>query len=132
MYAWYNKGVALSNLGRFADALAAYKQALVLDPKYANAWNGMGYVYRAMGKPLEGLRLVERAIELAPPPHEGSFWDSKGDMLLDLERLQEALEAYEHALTLAVSWRNKANVLRRLGHTADADAAEQHAKELGG
>ncbi|HEY7123757.1 MAG TPA: hypothetical protein VH540_07365 [Ktedonobacterales bacterium] len=50
-YGWNGKGGALKELGRSADSVAAYEEALAaceraleLDPKMAEAWNGKGNV----------------------------------------------------------------------------------------
>ena len=36
--AWYNKGVALGDLGKYDEAIEAYDEAIRLDPNYATAW----------------------------------------------------------------------------------------------
>lgn len=38
---WNSKGNALRDLKRPQEALAAYEQALALDPKYVVAWDNM-------------------------------------------------------------------------------------------
>lgn len=37
--AWYAKGYALDDLGRFEEAIASYDQALKFKPDYHQAWN---------------------------------------------------------------------------------------------
>ena len=36
------KGIALNDLKRYDEALAAYDRALALDPNYAEVWNNKG------------------------------------------------------------------------------------------
>ena len=36
--AWYNKGVALYNLGRYEEAIKAYDEAIKLNPQDTDAW----------------------------------------------------------------------------------------------
>src|SRR5438270_13615849 len=43
---WLNEGIALYNLKRYQEALAAYEQAIRLDPNYALAYNNKGEVLR--------------------------------------------------------------------------------------
>ncbi len=63
-------------------------------------------------------------------------WSNKGAALDDLKRYEEALVAYDRALALDPKYRRtpgttRAIVLRRLGRTAEAEAAAKRAKELG-
>ena len=37
--AWYLKGIALDELGRYEEALQAYDKALELYPEYVDAWD---------------------------------------------------------------------------------------------
>ena len=40
--AWYNRGVALFNLGRYEEAIASYDHALKIKPDKHQAWNNWG------------------------------------------------------------------------------------------
>ena len=42
--AWYNKGVALDNLGKYKEAIQSYDKALEIDRKYVAAWYNKGNV----------------------------------------------------------------------------------------
>ena len=48
--AWYNKGVALSNLGRNKEALECYDKIIELDEKYADAWINKGTALSDLGR----------------------------------------------------------------------------------
>jgi tetratricopeptide (TPR) repeat protein len=48
--AWNNKGIALSRLKRFEDAIACYDKAIELDPNHANAWYNKAKAFRDMGQ----------------------------------------------------------------------------------
>lgn len=37
---WYEKGLALYQQGKYADAIEAYDRAITLDPAVAAFWNG--------------------------------------------------------------------------------------------
>ncbi len=58
--------VLLGNLKRHEEALAAYEQAIRLDPENAYAYGGKGIVLRALKRHEEALAAQERAIRLNP------------------------------------------------------------------
>jgi serine/threonine protein kinase len=60
------RGTELFIAGSFADAVAAYKQALASDRNYAPAHRGLGYVYQRMGFNDEAIAALRRYLALAP------------------------------------------------------------------
>ena len=43
--AWYSLGVAYGKLGRYNDAIEAFRQALRINPEDAAAWYNLGVTY---------------------------------------------------------------------------------------
>jgi tetratricopeptide (TPR) repeat protein len=128
---WNNKGNALNELQRYAEALVALDRALALNPNLAQAWNNKGNALDELGRDEEALAAYDRALAL--DPKNAGTWYNKGNALYDLKRYAEALVAYERGFD-PNDWRDwsaRANVLRALGRTAEAEAAEKRAKELG-
>ena len=64
--AWNSKGVALSGLGRFEEALESFNMALELDPKNAKAWINKAFALEELGRPKEALAAINIALELNP------------------------------------------------------------------
>ena len=58
---WCGRGVALAQLGRQAEAEAAYQQALRLDVGYAEAWYNLGNLLVAGGRRTEAVEAYRRA-----------------------------------------------------------------------
>ena len=56
--AWYNKGLALDNLGNRQEAIEYYDKAIGIDPKYVMAWNKIGRVLGNLGKNQEAYRIL--------------------------------------------------------------------------
>jgi tetratricopeptide (TPR) repeat protein len=71
---------------------------------------------------------------LALDPNDALAWTTKGEILNDLRRYEEALPYLEGALAMDAqvldAW--KAVALRALGREAEAQEAERRAKEVGG
>ncbi len=61
---WYHKGVTLHKHKRYEEALAAYEQAIGLDPNYAVAYNNKGLLLQYLGKAKEAQQAKERAKQL--------------------------------------------------------------------
>ncbi len=132
--AWSNKGNALCSLTRYDEALVAYDRALRHDPYYAIAWNNKGAALSLLKRYDEALRAVNQALTL--DRNFAYAWDTKGEVLHGLQRDEEALRCFDRAITIdpgdGYYWKQKAMSLRALGSTAEAEAAERRAKELGG
>jgi tetratricopeptide (TPR) repeat protein len=57
-----NKGVALSRLGKYTEAIEVYDRALQLDPEYVSAWNNKGVVLSRLGKYAEAIEAFDSAL----------------------------------------------------------------------
>jgi len=94
--AWFVQGRALGELGRFADAIAAYQQNLRLAPGDVWARNNLGNAYRDSGRPREAMQAYRAAVEIDPDYIQAwhnlglTFYLSKGQagVTLALQKLQ--------------------------------------------
>ncbi|HIQ39504.1 MAG TPA: tetratricopeptide repeat protein [Methanothermococcus okinawensis] len=48
--AWNNKGIALSRLGRYEEAIECYDRALEIDPKNSLTWYNKGVALQRLGR----------------------------------------------------------------------------------
>lgn len=62
----WHRGRALQALERPADAEAAYRRALALQPNFADAWGHLGGLLKDGGRPDEAAECLRRACELDP------------------------------------------------------------------
>jgi tetratricopeptide (TPR) repeat protein len=116
-----NRGLSFAALGRYAEALGCYDEALALKPDLAPIHNNRGNALRHLGRVGEALAAFDRAIALDPryaPPHA-----NKGLTLAQEGRQQEALACFDRALTLDVrsldAWTGRGVVLGQLGRAQD-------------
>jgi tetratricopeptide (TPR) repeat protein len=94
---WYERGVDLE-LDDLREAADAYRQALELDPAFADAHLNLGRLLHEAGKTVEAEGHYRRALESRPEDPTARF--NLGVALQDLGRLPEAAEAYEKTLEL--------------------------------
>src|SRR5229473_931592 len=85
------EGVTLSDFKRYEEELAAYEQAIRLDPNYVHAYNGKGNALSDLSRYEEALAAYEQAIRL--DPNFAYAYNNKGDVLRDLKRYKEAKQA---------------------------------------
>lgn len=52
--------------GRFAEAVAAYEEAVSARPEYAPCWLNLTYAYNKLNRPDDAVRAAQRGVALAP------------------------------------------------------------------
>lgn len=127
-----NLGLALRRLAQDDRALAAFEQALRLDPGYADAHFNKGIALQARREFEAALLSYDNAIRCKPA--FANAYSNRGAVLRELRRLDEALGSCEQAVALAPgsaeAQTNKGNVLIGLGRPADALPCYERAIEL--
>src|SRR2546425_893189 len=128
---WNERGVVLHQAGRADDALASYRQAVEVDPKYALAWNNMGVVVAHAGDTEEAIEALRTGLQL-----QGAFSAARLNLALllyQLRRFQLSLEAYRQVLQTepasAAAWNGIGLVLVELKRFPDARNAFVRAVE---
>jgi len=150
---WNNRGVALSSLGRYDEAMGSYRKATELRPGYWMAWFNLGKaIHRNAGgmggkpglhtngrMPPEKERTLEEAITsydraLSLNPAHTSTLNNKAVALRELRMYEEALLVYDELLNIdpayAHAWHNKGKLLEILGLPEEADRCLEVAASL--
>lgn len=91
-------GNFLFNSGEWEAAIAAYKRAIAIDPKFSAPYNQFGYALRHLGRTDEAEKVFRTYTELIPD--EPNPYDSYAELLLHLGRNEEAIAAYKKALDI--------------------------------
>jgi tetratricopeptide (TPR) repeat protein len=97
--ALFYQGVALAATGRFAEAEAAYRHALKMDPADFKCWNNLAaLLFDAMNQPTEAARCLAQALKVDPGNKFG--WANLASMNGQLGRHVQARVCAERALDL--------------------------------
>ncbi|MCK9376623.1 MAG: tetratricopeptide repeat protein [Syntrophobacterales bacterium] len=64
--AYHHLGMAYSNQGNYAQAIAAYQKTLAIAPGYPPSYNNLGIVYAKQGRLNEAVELFKSALRLSP------------------------------------------------------------------
>ena len=65
-YTWSNLGGAYDNLKRYDDAIAAYRQALRIDPRMAYTWDHLGNTYGKLKRYDDAIEACRQALRIDP------------------------------------------------------------------
>jgi tetratricopeptide (TPR) repeat protein len=90
---FFDQGESYSKKKSYSLAIAAYQQAIKLQPKFPEAWNNMGYCYRRLKQYDKALDAYRQALSLKPDfayAHEYS-----GRTYLAMGNKDAALREYE-------------------------------------
>ncbi|MGB3559429.1 MAG: tetratricopeptide repeat protein, partial [Geitlerinemataceae cyanobacterium] len=92
-------GFSLYQQGLFDEAIVAYQKAIAVQPEEATIHSLLGQAFGKKGDIERAIESYQRAIELSP---ELPVWVylNLGDGLIQLDRVDEAICAYEKALAL--------------------------------
>jgi hypothetical protein len=96
--AYNNLGIALASREKLNEAVACYRQALVLKPDYAEAHYNLGKVLPDQGKLEEAVACYRRALELKPDYAEAHL--NLGNVFTLQRKLDEAVACFGRALEL--------------------------------
>jgi tetratricopeptide (TPR) repeat protein len=93
--AFYNLGIAYSELGRFEDAVMRLKKAVEYDKNHSNAWVGIGVAYIRLGRKNDATDALKRAVAL--DPSNGYAHRNLGALLAMDNEFQSALPHFREA-----------------------------------
>jgi len=110
--AWLWRAMALTDMGRFDDALASYDHALKIEPDNARVWNSKGALLTELGRAEAALTCLDRALEISASSGKvkAIFWLNKGKALFILRRYRESREALVRSYQLDPSPESAAGI----------------------
>lgn len=92
------KGLLLTELGQFDESKKVYKEALKLEPNFAELHNNLGLLYLKMKKLDDAVAAFQEALK--KNVNYAHAYVNLGNAFVDLEKYDEALKAYEQALKI--------------------------------
>jgi tetratricopeptide (TPR) repeat protein len=99
---YYETGRSYLKLKKYSAALIRFDRAIELDPQFAEVYYLRARTYLKLEKPYMALVDFNRSIELRPEDKRlmgGSLY-SRGLLLFDMERYEEAVDDFTHAIEL--------------------------------
>lgn len=96
--AYYNLGLLERGADRLEEAISAYRQAIVLRPKYRAAQNNLALTLAEAGRQDEAEGIYRSLVEKDPKYVPG--WINLGKLLTSKRAYDEAIKMYQRALSL--------------------------------
>lgn len=115
---YFNKATVLAQENQLEAAIQNYRTSLGINPMSYEAYTALINVYlNRVQRFDEAIPVTEQALKFFP--RDRDLWNNLGFLYTKLEKHQEALEAYAHALrldaTFSLAWNNFRIALRALG-----------------
>jgi tetratricopeptide (TPR) repeat protein len=107
---WTNRGVHLGNLGRYEEALSSHDRAIELNPDYSLALANRAFALSGLERYEEAMQSCQSALDKDGEWGEGAIagkavaWNNLGVAYYWLNRDEDALEAFEEAVSIDPSY----------------------------
>ena len=129
---WNLLGAAFKAQSKLEEAIAAYNNALLIKPGFAEAHNNIGSAFQSQGKFEKASAAYNKALLINPDYAKAHY--NLGVTLKELGRLEEAEASYSQAIALkpdyALAHNNLGVTLKDLGRLAEAQASYTQAIAL--
>jgi tetratricopeptide (TPR) repeat protein len=93
--AWRDRGFALNEQGKYAQASESFAKASEIHPYDLDTWLGLATTLTAMEQNKQALFVLERALQIRP--QEPSIWLQKGSILVKEQKYDEACQNYRQS-----------------------------------
>src|SRR4051812_5817333 len=92
-----NHAVALHQQGNYAEAEKLYRHVLSTVPDHPQALHLLGVLANQVGRPDISIALIEKSLRLSD---DAVAWSNYGESLRSLQRNDDALAAYDCAISM--------------------------------
>ena len=128
-----NLGITLFHLGLPRESVAHLQNATAGDPEHREAWACLGLAHDANGDWQLAIDALTSALGLSD--RSSALWFSKGQCLMRLGRVNEALKAFDRCVdidpTFAAAWSARGGLLREMHQLEEAAKSFEQALALG-
>jgi len=124
-----NLGLAHYGLGQLDQAVACYRRAIQIAPRFAEALNNLGNALRDQGKLKEATACFAKALQIRPDYADAH--NNLGNALRDRGELHDAIASFRRAIDIrpefADAYVNLSSLLKEQGRIEDAIAGYRKA-----
>jgi tetratricopeptide (TPR) repeat protein len=125
----FRQALALHHQDRLAEAEAAYRLVIEIEPDHSESLYLIGVIYHQRGDHVAAVRQIDAALKVNP--RNAAAYSNRGLALQELRRFDDALASFEHALAIdpddADVLMSRGVALMALGRHGDAVASYDRA-----
>ena len=129
---WFNLGLKQVSVGKFANAIASWENALNINPNLPEAWHNRGSALGRLGNYEAAIESFENA--LAIDPENDRAWNDRAHALYQLQNWRGAADSWSNAIKIMpgnhLFWYNRACALEHLEKWDEAIASHEKALEI--
>ena len=129
---WFNLGLKQVSVGKFANAIASWENALNINPNLPEAWHNRGSALGRLGDYEAAIESFENA--LAIDPENDRAWNDRAHALYQLQNWKGAADSWSNAIKIMpgnhLFWYNRACALEHLEKWDEAIASHEKALEI--
>ena len=127
---WNILGASRAQIGKFDEAIEAYKKSISLKPDFAEAYSNMGVALKNQGRFDEAIEAYKKSISLKP--NDADTYYNLGVTLKDQGKLDEAIEAFKKSISLKPDYAEAYNDMGHALHYQDKfdEAIEAYKKSI--
>jgi tetratricopeptide (TPR) repeat protein len=135
---WNTKGETDHMMGRYEEAVAAYDQAVTIDPSFGKAWRNRGLSLALLNRTTEAEVSFQKALSIDPNDMEALYYQSlsrsyAGNPQGALESLDKTIAVSpknrDDAITLTEAFTLQGDILTKLGRMEEANQSYRRAHE---
>lgn len=130
--AWFFIGHAHQELSQLIEAVAAYREALRLNPNHDDAWSNLGNTYRALKRFDEAIAAQRQALRIKGESSKN--WYNLGITYYETQRYDDAISAYRQVLRITPefidAWDNLGATYSSLNRYEEAINAHRQALRI--
>jgi tetratricopeptide (TPR) repeat protein len=127
-----DQGIALNDSGKYDQAIAKYKQAMLADSTYPNSYYESGYTLFSSGKEKEAIPYLEKLLHV--DPNAGGGYDMLGSIYDDANQPDKAIEYFKKGIEVNPEYQrlhfNIAITYYKIGKFAESENAAIDAIKL--
>jgi len=131
--AYYNRGLAYTNLKNYSQAISDYTQAIKLNPNYNATYNNRGVAYYDLQNYSQAILDYNKTIKINP--NYTDAYNDRGTAYANLQNYDQAIDDYTQAINLnpnyALAYYNRGICYKALGENSKAEADFAKARQLG-
>ncbi len=113
---------------KYEDAKDAYLMAYKINPHNRELCENLAFVYEKLGDLNESLKYVDLAIEMEP--ENKHLWTTKGQLLMKLEKYEDAKRAFEKAVSLDAEFQPAVEGLKDAERILENKEIEKFARDV--